>query len=128
SGSVVWHRIFPGLNSGWIDGAYWSLFVEVRFYLLAAVCYFSGRAAFWRLFPILATMAVVAYSLAGLLQYPEIATNIGDATIAPYLPWFVLGLSMYCRWRGDVRTANLSLGHSLLSTILIASTDSLWSN
>lgn len=123
SGSVVWSRLIPGLNSGWIDGAYWSLFVEVRFYFLAALCYYLGRTAFWRWFPILATIAAIAYWLANLLHYPAVARNIGDVTIAPYLPWFVLGLSMYCRWKAERRAANFSLALALVSMILIAAAD-----
>jgi peptidoglycan/LPS O-acetylase OafA/YrhL len=122
SGTVVWSRIFPGFNSGWIDGAYWSLFVEVRFYLLAALCYYSGRGVFWRWFPILSAIAVAAYWLADLLHYPTIARNISDFTIAPYLPWFLLGLSMYCRWKADVRMANFSMGIALIEMILVSTT------
>ena len=127
SGPVVWQRIFPGFNSSWIDGAYWSLFVEVRFYLLASLCYFSNRRGFWLLFPVLAMLSVVAYWLAWSFDSQELAKLIGEVTVAPSLPWFVLGMSMYRRYKRELHAANVSLCLAFSSMILVAATDSRWS-
>lgn len=39
----IFNKIFNSNKFDWIDGAYWSLFVEIRFYILVAIIYFSVR-------------------------------------------------------------------------------------
>lgn len=33
-GNLLWGKLSPRLKSDWIDGVYWTLFVEVRFYFM----------------------------------------------------------------------------------------------
>ena len=51
--------IVPAFHGRLIDGAYWSLIVEVKFYLLVAVSFFFLRERFW--------LAVVALAIAEFL-------------------------------------------------------------
>jgi peptidoglycan/LPS O-acetylase OafA/YrhL len=126
SGDVVWYRLFPGFNSGWIDGAYWSLFVEVRFYALAATCYYLSGSRFRQVFAVGSACAVSMYCLASLYQLPGVAKLLSDVAIPQHLPWFLLGLSMYERWSGNYGKSNQTLGISMLCIVLIASADTTW--
>lgn len=94
------NRLLRGRDFRFIDGAYWSLFVEVRFYAISAVLYFAGRRShyFHRMFWF--SVAVFgAYYACVLTGRPRAATVIYDLAIPDYLPWFLLGTAAYCHWR-----------------------------
>ena len=38
----------PGIHFAWINGSYWSLWVEIQFYLVASVLYFWNKKNFFR--------------------------------------------------------------------------------
>ncbi len=44
----LWNYFLPELNFSYVDGVYWSLFVEVIFYLLSAVIFFRDPKSFLR--------------------------------------------------------------------------------
>jgi peptidoglycan/LPS O-acetylase OafA/YrhL len=74
----------------WVDGAYWSLCVEIRFYAWAAVFYLAARKAFikfWLLFQIAVSLAALrigmGHSLLSIMFFPD------------YLPYFTLGVCLY---------------------------------
>jgi peptidoglycan/LPS O-acetylase OafA/YrhL len=73
-------------GSRWIDIVYWSLFVEVTFYFLAASLFFAFRSRF--------PLAVIG--LLGLAAITELLSPGNAFTthllIAPFLPWFVAGI------------------------------------
>jgi peptidoglycan/LPS O-acetylase OafA/YrhL len=117
----VWNRFIPHLEAQWIDGSYWSLFVEVRFYALAAIVYFISPRRFM---PTLATVAallvasrVALYSMgkehwAGLLDF---------ALIPSYLPWFLVGVAALADLRSRYRAAAclLALAGALLFLLVL---------
>ena len=113
-GQLVWARLSPTLASHWIDGAYWSLFVEVRFYFYAGLVYFLARRHFVRNMAGFVLLVVAAYGLcraAGLDRWVGI---LHDLAIAPFLPWFLLGMAAFqasCgRRRQGVALGLISLG------------------
>lgn len=78
----------------WLDGAYWSLWVELRFYAVIGILYFVFRSAWipvWFVFQ----------ALAGLLMIGAYATDfgtldrIGSLIFYEYVPLFSIGVVAY---------------------------------
>jgi peptidoglycan/LPS O-acetylase OafA/YrhL len=79
----------------WVDGAYWSLWVELKFYVLAAIVFQLARRKFillW-LFMQAAVFAYGAYT----------ARDWHDLLFPAFLPYFTVGACLYevwiCRWQ-----------------------------
>jgi peptidoglycan/LPS O-acetylase OafA/YrhL len=68
-----------------VDGAYWSLFVEVKFYALVAISRLMLGDKFWAGLVGFATVSTVALPAA-----PGIAAEF---MIAPYWPFFLFGIA-----------------------------------
>lgn len=93
-------RLFPGSEFDWIDGAYWSLFVEIRFYVLAAALYFIGRARFLAHTLLFSLAAFGAYWALEISQHERAASVIHELLFLAYLPWFLFGIAAHCLWSG----------------------------
>lgn len=81
----------PSVGFQSIDGAYWSLYVEVQFYALACVVYFTARNQF-RVF-----MGLVSAIACGLLltRIPLASPASNNLLIPSFLPWFVMGIGFH---------------------------------
>lgn len=89
----------------WVDGAYWTLFAEVRFYALAGLI--------WLLAPRRMADALIVYSLVGRIA----ATVVGDDGRAMDIvnvlfmpdqaPFFLFGVMIYSLGRPDVRQSTM---------------------
>lgn len=66
-----WKSMFP--TASYVDGAYWSLFVEAKFYFWAAIIYFTLRARFTEAFFVFCAVSLL---ISVLSQY----ANIGIAS------------------------------------------------
>lgn len=91
---ILWRKIV-GPSVGPIDGVYWSLFVEVKFYFWAAMLYFGLRqrnffegvlVGFGLLISLMTSMHLLHLPHQWLLEF---------VFAAPYLPWFVSGIAFY---------------------------------
>jgi peptidoglycan/LPS O-acetylase OafA/YrhL len=72
-----------------VDGVYWTLFVELKFYLIMAVV--LGRGLTYRRAVLLCAVWMTAAVLAPSLQSPVL-----DAlTISDYAPYFIGGIALY---------------------------------
>lgn len=86
---VIWRFIDP--NVDYIDGAYWTLFTEVRFYFIFSSLWFLfGQSAATRIFSLVAILAPLAFlaldgtlfsSLLSLLLFPEYAPLFACGTL-----------------------------------------------
>lgn len=91
--TALWSGLFP--NVDFVTGVYWSLVVEIRFYMIAAIL-------FW-LFPRdklarnLVIFTVVIYIARALLRRALPGYNgVYDALFIPdYMPWFAAGAVFY---------------------------------
>jgi peptidoglycan/LPS O-acetylase OafA/YrhL len=96
---VIYRRVL-GLDCEFIDDAYWSLFVEIRFYVWAALLYFSmRREAFLRNSALLmnASLAVLALELVvGHLPGRAIAEGL---LFPQFSPWLFSGVAFFFIWR-----------------------------
>lgn len=105
-----------------VDGAYWSLVVEITFYGWMALLFFSVRD--WARFR-LALWAGVAVSYAGVLGWQQIPAALSflvkDLMFVKYLPLFIAGMLIYRCYRygrpglADGLLLALAIGHSLLA-------------
>jgi peptidoglycan/LPS O-acetylase OafA/YrhL len=100
---------------GWINGSYWSLWVEIQFYLLASVCYFWNKVNFFRNILVTAVLlSIVKYIPSYLLHggswgpfspgmtyflsgwaFINAAFNIDY-----YILWFALGIIFHHLYKG----------------------------
>jgi peptidoglycan/LPS O-acetylase OafA/YrhL len=91
-----------------MDGAYWSLYIEVKYYFLAGALYFVDRTGFARNMVLLSTAVVLGYLCSALLR-PALAGAIDLLLIPEFLPWFVLGIGFYLHFTGTVRSRWLGM-------------------
>ena len=115
----VWNKLIPGLDAGWIDVAYWSLFVEVRFYALAALLWFASPRRFAPLLFGLATAVVGLYALLHAADLGARAEWLQWAFAAKFLPWFVVGVAARLVAGGRSRLGTVGLGLAALQTVFL---------
>jgi peptidoglycan/LPS O-acetylase OafA/YrhL len=97
----LWQRAF-GVRFGDVDGVYWSLQVEVKFYFWACLLHFLGSpGGFPRRFLLFlnATLALVA--LNAYLHAPILASITDTVLLARHLPWFAAGVGFHAVYRGQ---------------------------
>jgi len=79
----------------WMDGSYWSLWVEVRFYALAAIIYFANKVKFEKNMLIFGTIVLPLYVFAHAVNIHGMYAFLGYFFVAESLPWFLIGVSFY---------------------------------
>jgi len=119
----VWNKLIPGLDAGWIDVAYWSLFVEVRFYALAALLWFASPRLFAPLFFGLSTAVVGLYALLYVAGLGLRAEWLQWAFAAKFLPWFVVGVAARLVALGRRRLGVIGMGLAALQTVFLLCID-----
>lgn len=115
---LVFNSIFRVVSFEWMDPSYWSLFTELRFYVIAAILYFLNKTAFFRNVLIFATAVGLIFPLAIYFQVTALRSSLNFLLIANQLPWFVFGIGSYCVYRGEAKHAILLLASSCLSLLL----------
>jgi peptidoglycan/LPS O-acetylase OafA/YrhL len=129
---ALWATVFPGVRL--IDNVYWSLVVEFRFYLFAAIVYWSSRRMnFARNFAVF-TISAVLLNLAAKSIFPgRILSIFGLVFLPEHLPWFAAGAIFYQLYKGELNDwlgfilllimyaflAKLSLPRDYCSTIVM---------
>ena len=103
------NQIAPGIGFDSVDGAYWSLYVEVQFYALACLVYFTAAKRFR---VIMGLLSAVACGL--LLVRIPLASPVSNNLLIPlFLPWFVMGVGFHAlalRAEWSVGALLISLG------------------
>lgn len=96
-----------GTEMEWLDGAYWSLWVEVRFYAVAAALYFlspRGLVHGWVRFAAICA-GIHMLAIAGVGP----ADAMSRLLFAEYQPYFTAGIALACLMRGEDRDLSLML-------------------
>jgi peptidoglycan/LPS O-acetylase OafA/YrhL len=76
----------------WVDGVYWTLWIEVRFYVMAALVFWLFRWRVLEVFCVLAGLSLVA----GLHNLPYPGRDWAWWLLLPsYLPYFVYGAACW---------------------------------
>ena len=76
----------------WLDGAYWSLWTEVRFYIVVAFLYFSVRSHFLWLWTAFAVVCTVLHLMA--LASGGTYDALSRLFFAIYQPYFTAGIAL----------------------------------
>jgi peptidoglycan/LPS O-acetylase OafA/YrhL len=115
---AVYRALFNSPDFFWMDGAYWSLYVEVRFYFLMAVLYFGFRSKFSLSFAALAVVVTGFGFYANVADIKWLSVLLNGVFFVKDLPWFVLGVGLFYGYKGERRCAYLLLGVGMLALAL----------
>ncbi len=100
---------------GWVDGVYWTLWIEVRFYIMAAILFAVFRKRF---LPALTAVTVISF-VAGvrMLHYPH--RDWAWLVLLPtFLPYFTFGVGLY-RFNSLRKLTPEAASTMLISTLII---------
>jgi len=115
-------RIFNGIfgvnDFNWMDGVYWTLFTEVRFYAIVAIIYFIDKSKFFRNFVIFASLIGIIFPLVIYFEIHQVRSILNFTLIASYLPWFIFGIGCYYLYYGEHKKAMLLSVLSFISLTL----------
>lgn len=114
----IYNFIFKTEIFGWLDGSYWSLFTEVRFYLIAAIIYFMNKENFYLNFLKLAVLVGILFPVSIYFEIKPLRSALNLILIANQLPWFVFGIGCYFLFQGDKKKAITLSCISLISLSL----------
>jgi peptidoglycan/LPS O-acetylase OafA/YrhL len=114
----LYQRAIPDIDFAFIDGAYWSLFVEVRFYALAAMVYFVNPQSFVRNFIGFSIIVLAAESILEHLGLGTLTSILRLAFIPDYLPWFLLGIGAHSLTLEKRRSAAACAAVSLTALVV----------
>ena len=79
-----------------IDGVYWSLRVEVAFYIgIASLFYAAPRRYFWLIVTLVTMLACSVNSIVKTSDLPFVLDVIRKLTILEFIPYFALGMLIY---------------------------------
>lgn len=100
--NLIWQPYFPGVDL--VDGVYWSLLIEARFYLIALALYWAvPRMRFGH--------AVALFTVANILCRAVVqrvlpgSNDIYSAAFVPdFMPWFAAGAVFYDLWHRRIGT------------------------
>jgi peptidoglycan/LPS O-acetylase OafA/YrhL len=118
----VWRHLLGG-NQGILEGAFWSLFVEVKFYAIFGALYFVVGRNFATT-GIVAACLVEAAANRNWLPLPDIVRSLLAFMEVKHFCWFASGALFYIYYR-DARSM-LPLLCAILSALLAASLVEPW--
>lgn len=113
-----------GINFQSLEGTFWSLYVEFKFYIIAAILYFiigSHRLVITLFFCLLAwffSFILVQYTESKLINY---AHSVFDLLSFEYFGWFSAGSAFYlAKKNNDSRWYIFALLTCLVSSVILA--------
>jgi len=89
---IVYNNLF-GLNTDWISGVYWSLFVEVKFYVFASIIYFFSPKSFLRNYLIFSIIFCLTFWCSQVFGINKIEKLLLVAFYPQYAGFFVAGMA-----------------------------------
>lgn len=100
------------LGFDWVDGVFWSLLVELKFYLLIGLFAFAFKRRYALAFGVAALVLASADILLGEVGGPVgdlVSRGLHGVLIAQYLPIFAVGVMIHARSFGGVFVGNIVL-------------------
>lgn len=121
---VALNLVFLGELSEWVNGSFWSIAVEMKFYALVALMAFvlPDRGQFGRVFAVLALVMGVVWIASTTISGPGSITPqslLKFLTIAPYLSFFAVGILGWQYEQGRAGTGRLLAANLVLSTLIV---------
>lgn len=127
---VAINLVFLGELGEWVNGSFWSIAVEIKFYLLVALMWalVPNAVRFSRMFSILALVMAPVWMASTLLS------NVGSGSItpqsmlkflaiAPYLTFFAVGILGRQLQGGDKKALWMLLANVAMGVLVIAVED-----
>ena len=123
---VVMNLFFVGEIGEWVDGSFWSIAVEVKFYVLVALLagVFHDRVRFTRVFAWLALVMAPIWAVSTLFSHlgsgpitPQ--SMLKFLAIAPYLSFFAVGILGRQFEAGTRGTGRLLAANVVVSTVVV---------
>jgi peptidoglycan/LPS O-acetylase OafA/YrhL len=113
-------RAMLGRDFNYIDSAYWSLFVEVRFYFWACLIFFAfGKERFLGAFSIFFNLSLTLFAVGRVVAGTFLSTVVAWALLPSFLPWFAAGVGFFFLHRdGWNRLARLLVIESALVVVV----------
>ncbi|HVQ12094.1 MAG TPA: acyltransferase [Vicinamibacterales bacterium] len=104
-----------GLDTHYVSGVYWSLFVEIKFYTVAALLYYAWPRHFLRNFAAVSGALFVAWFFSDV----DARKVIELLTFAKYAPFFVAGVTLYNAYKNgfSAPTAALLMASYILGVV-----------
>jgi peptidoglycan/LPS O-acetylase OafA/YrhL len=120
---LIWTKLV-GREFGVIDGVYWSLFIEVKFYFWACLLFFMFKGD--RFLPAFCSFANVVLALVILerLAVPQLGPWLYVLFFTENLPWFAAGVGFYYLHRNRQTTMAWLL---VMETAVVLSVESFLS-
>jgi peptidoglycan/LPS O-acetylase OafA/YrhL len=104
-------KLITGIDFHWLNGSYWSLWVEVQFYVIASAVYFLNKSNFFRNMLLVGIAVGIAkyipinllgkqqlYKLLPVLTAWHYGNEIFNITF--YITWFLPGVVFYQLYKG----------------------------
>lgn len=112
---LIFNRMLHTHIFDWIDAAYWSLFVEVRFYFFAGLLFFWRRESFPETMTYFSFTVMTLMLLASIFNLAKIAFLLSFFFIADTIPWFLIGIALYLHFKGSkTRLPYMQFGGAIL--------------
>lgn len=86
-------KLLHRTGTKWVDGSYWSLWVEVRFYVLAALVYLAARKNFVKMW--LALFVLSSAAAIFVRHYTLAHDTLALVCFPAFLPYFTIGICAY---------------------------------
>ena len=88
--NLIFANFIPGLNFKYIDGIYWALFVELKFYIFFGILYFFFKDL---------SKAIIAWAffsvILNLILFLDNKIIIFFTSISPHANFFLIGLMLF---------------------------------
>lgn len=93
-----WWSIVLGKEVTAIEGSFWTLYVEMKFYIFAAVIYYwKGREALFKALVGVSLFAIIIHNLDAFIQFTPLhrLEQVSDALSFDHFGWFAVGACFY---------------------------------
>ena len=87
-----YNKLF-GLNTDWVDGVYWSLFVEVKFYVFASVIYFFSPRRFLLNYLLFSVALCLVFWTSQVFGVDKVSNLLTHVFYAQYAGFFLAGIA-----------------------------------
>ncbi len=90
----IWNKLF-NLDTSWVSGVHWSLFIEIKFYAVAACLYFIDKRGFLRNMTVACAGMVLLYHGLVFAGQQEVAEITQLILFPDYAAYFLAGILFY---------------------------------
>ncbi|ATE60523.1 acyltransferase family protein [Thauera sinica] len=118
-----WINNLVGISINPLEGAFWSLYVEFKFYIVAGSIYFLlGRTRLVIALFGLSLIGILSHGLSSITQWPaaNLLSKISQVTSIDHFGWFAAGASVYVFTRtGNTKWIVVACCFAVCSSVLL---------